>query len=147
MTLSAFPVNIAIRWMPHDLTEHKSTLVQVMAWCRKATSHYLSQCWPRPMSPYGVSRPQWVVSSDLLLFMYENILLILNSSDAADGIFQLWGSIPCLLMRWLLKSPGHQQTWYWLCKTDNMCCCSRVNFVCLGQAKSKIRFKMCLYLF
>ena len=21
--------------------------------------------------------------------------------------------IPCLLMPWLLKSPGHQQTWYW----------------------------------
>ena len=25
----------------------------VMAWCRQATSHYLSQCWPRSMSPYG----------------------------------------------------------------------------------------------
>ena len=31
-----------------------------MAWCRQATSHYLSQCWPRSMSPYGVTRPQWV---------------------------------------------------------------------------------------
>ena len=31
-----------------------------MAWCRQATSHYLSQCWPRSMSPYGVIRPQWV---------------------------------------------------------------------------------------
>ena len=28
------------------LTDDKSTLVQVMAWCRQATSHYLSQCWP-----------------------------------------------------------------------------------------------------
>ena len=37
-----------------------STLVQVMAWCCQATSHYLSQCWPRSMSPYGVTRPQWV---------------------------------------------------------------------------------------
>ena len=25
---------IALRWMPKDLTEDKSTLVQVMAWCR-----------------------------------------------------------------------------------------------------------------
>ena len=33
--------------MPGDLTYDKSTLVQVMAWCRQATSHYLSQCWPR----------------------------------------------------------------------------------------------------
>ena len=31
-----------------------------MAWCHQATSHYLSQCWPRPLSPYGVTRPQWV---------------------------------------------------------------------------------------
>ena len=40
--------------------DDKSTLVQVMAWCRQATSHYLSQCWPCSMSPYGVTRPQWV---------------------------------------------------------------------------------------
>ena len=51
---------IALRWMPLDLTNDKSTLVQVMAWCRQATSHYLSQCWPRSMSPNGVTRPQWV---------------------------------------------------------------------------------------
>ena len=42
------------------LTDDKSTLVQVMAWCRQATSHYLSQCWPRSMPPYRVPRPQWV---------------------------------------------------------------------------------------
>ena len=46
---------IALRWM-----SDKSTLVQVMAWCRQATSHYLSQRWPRSMSSYGVTRPQWV---------------------------------------------------------------------------------------
>ena len=51
---------IALRWMPLDLTHDKSTLFQVMAWCRQATSHYLSQCWPRFMSPFGVTRPQWV---------------------------------------------------------------------------------------
>ena len=46
--------------MPLDLTDDKSTLVQVMTWCRQATSHYLSQCWPRSMSPNGVIRLQWV---------------------------------------------------------------------------------------
>ena len=30
-----------------------------MAWCRQATSHYLSQWWPRSLWPYGVTRPQW----------------------------------------------------------------------------------------
>ena len=46
--------------MPQDLTDDKSTLVQVMAWCRQATSHYLNQCWPRSQKPYGVTRLQWV---------------------------------------------------------------------------------------
>ena len=51
----------ALRWMPWDLTDDNSTWVQVMAWCRQATSHYLSQCWPSSMSPYGITRPQWVI--------------------------------------------------------------------------------------
>ena len=44
---------MALKWMWMDLTDDKSSLVQVMAWCPQATSHYLSQCWPRSMSPYG----------------------------------------------------------------------------------------------
>ena len=51
---------IALTWKPQDLAEDKLTLVQVMAWCRQAASHYLSQCWPRSMSPNGVTKPQWV---------------------------------------------------------------------------------------
>ena len=51
---------IAFRWVSLDLTDDKSTLVQVMAWCHQATSHCLSQCWPKSMSPNGVTRPQWV---------------------------------------------------------------------------------------
>ena len=38
---------IALRRKSLDLTDDKSTLVQVMAWCHHATSHYLNQCWPR----------------------------------------------------------------------------------------------------
>ena len=51
---------LTLRWMSLGLTDDKSTLVQVMAWCRQATSHYLSQCWPRSLSPYGVIGPHWV---------------------------------------------------------------------------------------
>ena len=50
----------ALRWMPQGLTDDKSALVQVRAWCRQATSHYLSLCWLSSLSPYGVARPQWV---------------------------------------------------------------------------------------
>ena len=44
-------------------------------------------------------------------------------------------SIPCLLMPWLLKSPEHQQTRYWLCRTDNICCCATVNFPLHGSSQ------------
>ena len=44
---------IVLRWLSLDLSDDKSTLVQVMAWCHQATSHYLSQCWPRSLSPLG----------------------------------------------------------------------------------------------
>ena len=50
----------ALRRMLWDLTDDKSTLLQVMAWCRQATSHYLNQCWLSSLSLYGLARPQWV---------------------------------------------------------------------------------------
>ena len=60
-TIKYFLLNCySIRWRPQHLTGHKSTLVQVMSWCRQATSHHLSQCWPRSLSPYDVTRSQWV---------------------------------------------------------------------------------------
>ena len=50
----------ALWWTPQELTDDKSTLIKVIAWWRQATSHYLSQCWPRSKSPYGITWAQWV---------------------------------------------------------------------------------------
>ena len=60
---------IALIWMSLDFTDDQSTLIQVMARCRQAVSHYLSQCWPRSLSPYGATRPQWVnsISADFIV--------------------------------------------------------------------------------
>ena len=44
-----------LEWMPEEFIDGKSTLVQVMAWCRQAASHYLNQCWPRPLLPFNVN--------------------------------------------------------------------------------------------
>ena len=54
---------IALTWMPQVLTDKKSSLAQVMAWC---------QCWPTSLSPYGIIRPQWVKTQTghLLSFQY-----------------------------------------------------------------------------
>ena len=50
----------AFGWITQALTDEKSTLVQVRAWCHQATSHYQHQCWPSTVLPYGITSPQWV---------------------------------------------------------------------------------------
>ena len=50
-----------------------------MAWCRQATSHYPSQCWPRSLLPYGVIRPQWVN-----VFSIETYRVNINHPDRGD---------------------------------------------------------------
>ena len=52
-------ISSCYRWMPMNPID-ESTLVQVMVWCCQATSHYLSQCWPRSMWSYDITRPPWV---------------------------------------------------------------------------------------
>ena len=49
-----WPVSRGITVTSH---ERQSTLVQAMAWCRQAPSHCLTQCSPRSMSSYGITRP------------------------------------------------------------------------------------------
>ena len=72
---------IALIWMSLDFTDDQSTLVQVMAWCHQATSHYLHQCWPRSLSPYGITRPQWVkISFCQILLIWIIHSCALNSS-------------------------------------------------------------------
>ena len=48
---------IGVSWVPLNPIDDKSTLVQVMAWCRQAPSHYWNQCWSRSVSPNGINRP------------------------------------------------------------------------------------------
>ena len=54
-----------LRWMSLDLTMGKPSVVQVMAWCRQATSHFLSQRWPRFCGHIAVNRPQCARESNL----------------------------------------------------------------------------------
>ena len=60
INVSSIFCEIAFMWMPLNLIKRKSTYVKIMTVFRQATSHYLSQCWPKSMSPYGITRPQWV---------------------------------------------------------------------------------------
>ena len=74
-----------------------------------------------------------------------DLILTINSSDAKDGIFWLWGTIPCLLMPWLLKLPEHQQAWYCQYMIGNTLGCSIVNFVFFCWTKSKMWYEMWIH--
>ena len=95
--------------MPQDLTDDKWTLVQVMAWCRQATSHYLNQCWPRSPMTYGITRPQWVKDAD----WWSLLLLITNKCQTPLFIFEIHFSVkdfnihPRLLHKYFLKWSGN----------------------------------------
>ena len=75
------------------LADDKSTWVQVMAWCSQATSHYLSQCWPRSMLPNGITitRPQWVKTRQCMI----------DTSMTYSKV-----TVTPLLMNWSYCSPG-----------------------------------------
>ena len=81
---------ITLIWMPLEFTDDQSTLVQVMAWCHQATSHYLSQCWHRSLSPYDITRPQWI-----------NCAIHEITKRPILCIHSLWSSDP----------KSHQRTW------------------------------------
>ena len=87
---------IVLRWMPLDLTDDKSTLVQVMAWCHQASSHYLSQCWSRPMSPYGVTRPQWV-KAKCSIVDFHTLFIIAPTQLSCWGVYWFHSVRPSVL--------------------------------------------------
>ena len=50
-------------WSEKTFRKHwieKSTLVQLKALCHQATSHYINQYSLRSVSPFGITRPEWV---------------------------------------------------------------------------------------
>ena len=84
--------HLANRWLTSlvkeatgDLTYEKSTLVQVMAWCCQATSSYQSQCWPRPLSPFGITRP-----------CLNELIVVMNYNTRFDATFPTTPESQCL---------------------------------------------------
>ena len=74
---------IAFMWISLNLVDDKSMLV--MAWCCQAASHYLSQCWPRSVLPYGITSTHWVHLYGVLQYMLH-----------ALGMLKVWILI-CIL--------------------------------------------------
>ena len=106
-----------------------STLVQVMAWCRQATSHYLSQCWPKSLwyqnsslpclslsqSPWSIpqSHPSW----QLLAGVGGNEQLTsTGTSGWQDTHIYYMGQVQSTLvqvMAWCCQAPSHYLNQCW----------------------------------
>ena len=103
---------VAFRWMSPDITYDKSTLDQVMAWCRQGTSHFLSQCWPRSKQAYFKCRYisiyiyyMWYID---MWLMTEAYLLKLNSDECHRTLLmisQQW------FRKWLVSWRHQAITW------------------------------------
>ena len=63
-----------------------------MAWCCQATSHYLSQYWPRSMSPYGITWQWWVTYWGAVRFPVISIIFSFQSSIFFS--FLIWWLFP-----------------------------------------------------
>ena len=96
---------VALRWIWLDLTDDKSTLVQVMAWCCQAPSYYLSQCWPRSMLPYGVIRPNLVntCTMNILSALWLQMAWCFSTRASVATVL----SVPMCFQ--LIQDPGYHQ--------------------------------------
>ena len=101
----------------YTLASTKSTLVQVMALCCQATSHYLIQCWPITLMPYGVFRPQ--ETSHYLDQCWPILMMpcgvtrpqLVNQNNAA-ALHQYIAIQPCPIVVWLYEV---HSTWSHVC--------------------------------
>ena len=89
---------IAIRWMSMDLTDDKSTMAEVMAWCCQTKKHYLSQRWPVSISPYGVTMPQWV---------NMKIILWVNLRASEMSVFEFSNHVIYFIFRLITFCANH----------------------------------------
>ena len=65
-----------------------------MARCYQATSHYLSQCRPSSVLPYGITWPQWVKEKSFM-GIFSQCFRIKNDCINSSAIF-LFHSCLCL---------------------------------------------------
>ena len=65
-------------------------LVQVMAWCHQAASHYLSHCWPRYVLQYGVTTPQWVSQLPFIVVPQQNWRILPMDSWFETRMLPIW---------------------------------------------------------
>ena len=113
-------------------------------------SHYLSQSWPRAVSPYGATMPQQVEYCRYLYIVFlkktfETAQVVINPCYASFiySISYRSADVPMVQgagLHQLFDSPSHGQAWYWPI-FHNMSFSTRLNsYVKLIQPKQWILY-------
>ena len=86
-----------------------------MDWCHRATSNYLSQCWPRFMPPYVFTRSQWVNTINKMVYIlqatFSNTFFERKDMHFGLNVIEPTGSIdrkPSLVQEMALCWPGNK---------------------------------------
>ena len=77
--------------------DNKSTLVQVVAWCCQARSHYLNQCWPRSAISYSFPRPLWVEYPSTGLWVILLTDMLVSGLIEVNGLMMVNGLIMIIM--------------------------------------------------
>ena len=75
---------LVVKWMQQNIANGKTTLIQVMAWCRQATCHYLSQCWMASLKVKYIH----LYTACLLEFVY-------STHECIQGMTRMKKNHPC----------------------------------------------------
>ena len=80
---------IAQKWISLDLTDDKSTLVTVLAWCCKATDHYQSQYCPNSLSLYGTMSLKKICTTRIQVAITRDVTIHFGHDTLCDMIHDL----------------------------------------------------------
>ena len=114
-------IKISLKFAFKDPIDNNSALVKVMVWGQTGSkplpepvmTEFFNAIWCH-FGAFYITKPQWFKG-----LHHCDILTLLMLET--DRIFMLIWSITCLRVAWHLKSPEHQQAWYWLCSADWRC--------------------------
>ena len=86
------------------------TLFRVKVWCCQATRHYLNQCWPRLMTPYGTSgRNELITNCEQSLDVDPCLLVFFGDTSICFSIWIIkYITVTSKWARWRLKSSAYR---------------------------------------
>ena len=81
-------IRISLKFVPETSIDNMPALVQVMAWRRQVTNHYLNQCWPSLLMHIGGTYYTVTLNDDVYCMGRHYALLALCDGNPVSGQLQ-----------------------------------------------------------